>query len=503
MQANINHPDADIARYVRVRSGDDGIQHICVAENRRSDFKVQSYVAQVQQRHPGKTCVSFLSMHDLAQVEGQGMATAADHSDSQSKVLGYFRRCVELGASDLHLTIGRDNSDLCYVETRVHGELELLDCIDKSEGMALASTICLSMCDVTEKQFYPTRHQDGRIAERFTKPLGLFGARYAHMPAVGGIYAVMRLIRDDQDQIPTFEALGFLPAQVAAFRRMLQRPEGIVILSGPTGSGKSTTLRTASEAYLAQHKQGRSLPAKRLLTSEDPPEGRIPGAVQTPILADKKLASELTQAWLKSIAYAMRCDPDAMLIGEIRDYDSAMAAIKAVMTGHLMLTTLHANDPINIIERLETEGVPQRLIADSQLMIGLISQRLVQRLCPACRRAYREIADSLSEEDRRLVEMHCDPERVFMRNHDGCGQCYRGVIGRVVVAEVIPPDAQFFELLRTQSKAAAKTYWHRECGGITRNQHVLHYINAGEVDPLSAHLVCPLDEDSYTLLKEK
>lgn len=91
MHETIKQPEADIARYVRVRSGDDGIQHICVADNRRSDFKVQSYVAQMQQRHPGKTRVSFLSMHDLAQVEGQGMATAADHSDSQSTVLGYFR----------------------------------------------------------------------------------------------------------------------------------------------------------------------------------------------------------------------------------------------------------------------------------------------------------------------------------------------------------------------------------------------------------------------------
>ncbi|EFW11047.1 putative conjugative transfer outer membrane protein PilQ, partial [Serratia symbiotica str. Tucson] len=92
-------------------------------------------------------------------------------------------------------------------------------------------------------QFYPNLHQDGRIAERFLKPLGIFGARYAHMPAVGGLYVVMRLIKDDGDAVPDFESLGFLPDQVRVLKRLLRRPEGMMILSRPTGSGKSTTLR--------------------------------------------------------------------------------------------------------------------------------------------------------------------------------------------------------------------------------------------------------------------
>ncbi|PAV01902.1 type II secretion protein E, partial [Arsenophonus sp. ENCA] len=137
---------------------------------------------------------------------------------------------------------------------------------------------------------------------------------------------------------------------------------------------------------------------------------------------------------------------------------------------------------------------------DPQLLIGLISQRLVQRLCPHCKIPYHRVAERLEEDDRDLIEQYCQPEKVFMRHFEGCEHCYRGIVGRIVVAEVIAPDAQFFELYRTKSKAAAKTYWHRKLGGITRNQHVLHYIHAGEVDPLAAHFICPIDEDSYTLL---
>ncbi|OCQ52560.1 Toxin coregulated pilus biosynthesis protein T [Photorhabdus australis subsp. thailandensis] len=498
----IESPPQEIARYICVTPKGDDILDICYAENRSGDFLIQNYVSRVQKANPGRTRCRAVSLDEVVQLNDAQQSNGTQLSPTQSKVLHYFREAIKFGSSDLHFTIGRDNSDFCYIEARVHGELLVLDCIDKEEGWELASTIVLSMCDVTEKQFYPNQHQDGRIAEAFVKPLGIFGARYAHMPAVGGLYAVMRLIKDDGAQVPSFELLGFLPQQISTIKRLLCRPEGIIILSGPTGSGKSTTLRTASAAYLSMNGYTNRLPVKRLLTIEDPPEGRIPGAIQTPIIADKKNVQEVSRAWLLSIAYALRSDPDAILNGEIRDYDSAMAAIKAAMTGHLMMTTLHANNPINIIERLETEGVPGRLIADPQLLMGLISQRLVQRICLHCKRSYASVASQLTPDERMLIERYCQPEKVFMRHDDGCEHCYKGVIGRVVVAEVIAPDAQFYKLYRTDGPTAAKTYWHRSLGGITRNQHVLHYINAGEVDPLAADTICPLDEDSYTLLKE-
>ncbi|EFG1166475.1 GspE/PulE family protein, partial [Escherichia coli] len=298
--------------------------------------------------------------------------------------------------------------------------------------------------------------------------------------------------------IPTFSMLGYHPDQECTLRRILQRPEGIITLSGPTGSGKSTTLRTASAAYLEQYgfnnTGGILLPRRRLFTIESPPEGRIPGAIQTAVM-------DTTRGWVDSIKSALRLDPDSILNGEIRDHDSAITAIKAAMTGHLMLTTIHANDPINILERLEMEGVQARMIADPQLFIGLLSQRLVQLICPHCRHPWNDVASSRTKDERHLVETFCNADAVYLRNHEGCPHCWRGVTGRTVIAEVISPDARFFQLYREKGRIEAKTYWHRELGGMTRNQHLLGKINSGLVDPLAAHYISPIDEDSYTLLR--
>jgi type II secretory ATPase GspE/PulE/Tfp pilus assembly ATPase PilB-like protein len=506
MEQIIEQPTENIERFVFVKREGDKV-YIWVSINHRAQYAIQSYVSGLQQKYPGKTVLEFVPLDDISQFrDDHGMNSALseeEHVETQKKVLKYFKQAVALGASDLHLTIGRDNSEFTYVEVRVHGELQVVDCIDKVEGWSLAAAICQGMCDVTEKQFYPNRQQDARMKEEFLKPLGLFGARYSHTPSVGGLDAVMRLIPDDGDNVPTLDALGFLPAQIATIKRILRHPEGMVTLTGPTGSGKSTTLRAFSSYYLMMAGQGKGkLPRKRLLTIEDPPEGRIPGAIQTPIIADKKNAEEVSRAWLRAISSALRLDPDAILNGEIRDLDSAMAAINAAMTGHLLMTTLHTNDAISSIDRLETMGVPGRLIADPQLMIGLISQRLVPRLCHQCKIPYAKGVDELEDDIRVLIEQHCEVNNVYLRHREGCTECYKGHVGRTVVAEVIAPDARFFDIYSTRGKAAAKTYWHKQLNGITRNQHLLHYINAGEVDPATAHFICPIDEDTYTLIPD-
>ncbi len=316
---------------------------------------------------------------------------------------------------------------------------------------------------------------------------------------MGGLYAVLRLIKDDSLQIPTFSMLGYHPEQERTLRRILQRPEGIITLSGPTGSGKSTTLRTASAAYLEQYgfnnTGGILLPRRRLFTIESPPEGRIPGAIQTAVM-------DSAQGWVDSIKSALRLDPDGILNGEIRDHDSAITAIKAAMTGHLMLTTIHANDPINILERLEMEGGtgeddcrpatvhwPAEPASGSADMSALPSPPGMRWL-PSARMM-----------NGARWKASATRTRVYLRNHEGCPHCWRGVTGRTVIAEVISPDARFFQLYREKGRIEARTYWHRELGGMTRNQHLLgEKINSGQVDPLAAHYISPVDEDSYTLL---
>lgn len=455
---------------------------------------------QFRQQNAAISPFEFTTLDVIARLRQETVISGVENGINpvQQKMLGYISHAATLSASDLHITPGRDSTDFTYLEARVHGELELLDIVRKDEGLELLGATYSGMTDVIKgTQFDPGVPQDARLAERFLKLAGLFGARYSHYPCVGGLYAVLRLIKDDSQHIPTFSMLGYHPEQERAVRRMLQRPEGIVILSGPTGSGKSTTLRTASAAYLEQYgfndTGGILLPRRRLFTIESPPEGRIPGAIQTAVM-------DTAQGWVDSVKSALRLDPDAILNGEIRDHASAITAIKAAMTGHLMLTTLHANDPINILERLEMEGVQARMIADPQLFIGLLSQRLVQVICPHCRLPWHEVESSRTDEERRLVENFCQPDAVYLRNHNGCPHCWRGVNGRTVIAEVISPDAKFFQIYREKGRIEAKTYWHRELGGMTRNQHLLGKINSGQVDPLAAHYISPVDEDSYTLL---
>lgn len=467
-----------------------------ISEAHDSDLTVMSEVAGAFKAHP-KLEVKRVQLDRLMELQHSVKNSHADHlqySSQQAKIINFFRMAKDKGASDIHMLIGINNVTL--VQFRVHGDLETVTQLDQEEGMTLASTIVMSMCDVAEKSFNPNRAQDGRVRKDFLQGLKLFGARYAHTPAEFGLYVVMRILPDEGKTPPTLDELGFLQEQQTLIRRMLSRPEGVIFLSGPTGSGKSTTLRTFSAMYLDFTGN-----RKRLMTLEDPPEGLIPGAVQTPIIADKNDPEAVSRAWVRSISAALRLDPDAMVVGEIRDANSVRSTQTAAKSGHLVKTTIHANDAVGILDRLtDTLDIPMGQVADPQVMIGLIAQRLVQELCPNCKKSWEEVKSQLNKDQLALLTRFCQVEKLCFRHQPGCKHCYKGVTGRRVIAEVIRPDARFMELFRHNGKLAARSYWVNELGGITRGQHLLRYINAGLVDPIDADYISPLDEDSLTLL---
>ncbi|EBT2375120.1 pilus assembly protein [Salmonella enterica] len=503
---------------------DSSANELLVDSERRMDAAIQQRVMQLLEENPAASMrmvsrSELLRCRDLASRQAeqgeQGLRLQdikKDVSRRQGDVLNYFMVAKDIGASDIHCTT---HPGLTRIEMRVHGELETISELAEEDGNAQAATIILSMCDVTDPQFYPGQKQDGRVAAKFLRKVGLFGARYSHTPTADGLHYVMRVIPDDGDVVPTLENLGYLPEQIRLIQRILRIPEGMVILSGPTGSGKSTTLRACSDLYLKRTRY-----KKRLLTVEDPPEGRIVGAIQTPILCDKADEAEVRRAWERALSSALRLDPDAILPGELRDLISILAGIFAAQTGHLVLSTLHANSAFSIPERMITIGANAGLVADAQLLIGLISQRLVQVLCPACRIPWSVKKEQLTTEEREYlgkyctVEGVCRPENLHFRNEDGCPSCRKavtingrqvatvgkGVGGRSVVAEVVRPDTTLFRLLIQEGKEAAKAYWLSELGGITRRTHLLHKLNDGLVDPLDADLVVPLDEDEVMLI---
>ncbi|ELL1748501.1 Flp pilus assembly complex ATPase component TadA [Salmonella enterica] len=503
---------------------DSSANELLVDSERRTDAAIQQRVMQLLEENPAASMrmvsrSELLRCSDLASRQAeqseQGLRLQdikKDVSRRQGDVLNYFMVAKDIGASDIHCTT---LPGLTRIEMRVHGELETISELAEEDGNAQAATIILSMCDVTEPQFFAGRKQDGRVAAKFLRKVGLFGARYSHTPTADGLHYVMRVIPDDGDVVPTLEKLGYLPEQIRLIQRILRIPEGMVILSGPTGSGKSTTLRACSDLYLKRTRY-----KKRLLTVEDPPEGRIVGAIQTPILCDKADEAEVRRAWERALSSALRLDPDAILPGELRDLISILAGIFAAQTGHLVFTTLHANSAFSIPERMITMGANAGLVADAQLLIGLISQRLVQVLCPDCRIPWSVKKDQLTTEEREYlgkyctVEGVCRPENLHFRNEDGCPSCRKavtingrqvatvgkGVGGRSVVAEVVRPDTTLFRLLLQEGKEAAKAYWLSELGGITRRTHLLHKLNDGLIDPLDADLVVPLDEDEVMLI---
>ncbi|AVV40013.1 GspE/PulE family protein [Pantoea vagans] len=458
---------------------------------------VQSEIARARRQLPGLD-IHTVHLSELRRLQTgrAGAISTGSWSQEQNQVVNFMRRAAESHASDIHILIGMDN--ITAVVFRIHGDLELQAELDVEEGMSLASTIVMSMCDVAPQAFSETDEQDGRLRNEFVSELDLYAARYSAVPTESGLYVVLRVILDESQDIPSLDTLGYLPEQQKLIRRMLKRPEGIIITAGPTGSGKSTTMRTFCQMYV-EMTEGK----RRLITVEDPVEGKVPGAVQTTIIADRNDPESVTRAWQRRLSALKRLDYNAAVIGEIRDTWSANASFSEAKSGTLVKTTTHANDGTGIIDRLtDTLGIAPGMVLDPQVVIGLVAQRLVQRLCPNCKKRWKDVREELSEDDRELIESHCDISTVAFRNHEGCSTpgCWRGIIGRKVIAEVIRPDARFMQLYRDHGKLAARSYWVHHMGGITRGAHLKRYIAAGEADPIDADKLSPLDEDTLNLL---
>ncbi|WP_261262801.1 GspE/PulE family protein, partial [Serratia fonticola] len=491
----ITPPNITIRDHIHLaQEGDKAALYI--VDNEKDNPEIHAYIGYLRSAEVAFT-PRFVTLTELSAEKDKFTegSTGISLSRQQQRVIDYFKQAMELGSSDIHMTI---DTRITRVEMRIHGDLELIDEISHEQGLSLASTICMSMCDVAEKQFFENRVQAGRIKEEFLTRVNLFGARYSHQPCVGGLEVVMRVIPHEDGEPPTTGSLGFLPEQIATIKKIFKRPEGIIINSGPTGSGKSTTLRALCNELLKQ-----SGGKKRLTTVEDPPEGKIPGAIQCPIICDKSDPEEVTRAWVVAIATTRRQDPDMLMIGEIQNLDSARAAIAAASTGHRVITTLHANDAVSIPDRLIIEGLEPERVMDSEMMIGLISQRLVKVNCPDCSLDWQTKKTTLTSEQIAHLSRHCDVEQARFINPPGCEKCHRGVVGRTVISEVIHPDTRFMSLLHHEGKTAARTYWHRKLNGITRVEHLKHHINAGRVDPLIAEETCPLNENDWLLQPEE
>ncbi|NIC42239.1 type II secretion system ATPase GspE [Aquabacterium sp. A08] len=312
------------------------------------------------------------------------------------------------GASDIHIEPYERHSSVRF---RVDGTLREVVQPQRALHAALISRLkIMAELDIAEKRL----PQDGRISLRLgTRAIDV---RVSTLPSAHGERAVLRLLDKSGNQL-TLEAVGMHGPTLQRFERLIAQPHGIVLVTGPTGSGKTTTLYAALQRLDAQR--------LNIMTVEDPIEYELPGIGQTQVHA------KIDLSFAKALRAILRQDPDVIMIGEIRDQETAQIAIQASLTGHLVLATLHTNDAASAVTRLTDMGVEPFLLSSS--LLGVLAQRLVRKLCPHCRR----------------------PDEHGEWHPVGCGHCgHSGYAGRTGIHELLVADDALRALVHNQAAEA-------------------------------------------------
>jgi len=341
---------------------------------------------------------------------------------------------IQKGASDLHF---EPEGKFVRLRYRIDGKLRLVRSFHKDYWPAIAVRIKI----ISEMNIAETRNpQDGRITYNVLGREIAF--RVATQPTVHGENIVLRVL-DKHKALLRMDQLGYSEGNIKKLSKALKRPEGIIILTGPTGSGKTTTLYT-----MLSHVNTSDV---NIMTLEDPVEYNLP------MIRQSNIKEGTGMNFVDGIRSIMRQDPDIIFVGEVRDNETATMALRAAMTGHQVYTTLHTNDAIGVIPRLVDIGLKPSLMAGN--IIACVAQRLARKLCDAC----KEKRSATEEESKILGFDSKKPPEVYQAK--GCEKCnYTGYKGRIAISEVIVIDETIDELIATSATRAEITRYLEKSG---------------------------------------
>ena len=355
--------------------------------------------------------------------------------DQTRRINALISIALQHRASDIHLEPTPTGLRVRYRIDGILRDIKVLP-LEISRKIIVALKVMSDM-DIADSR----RPQDGRIGKEYTSDESLdskLDMRVSTLPCIGGEKAVIRLLPRDNPFSNHMESLGFSDRALKIYDSWLRQPQGLIIMTGPTGSGKTSTLYTSLQAIAQEH--------VNVITVEDPVEYVLPNITQTQVCEP---AGMTFAAGLRAI---LRQDPDIVMVGEIRDPETAETVIRAALTGHLVLSTMHTNDAASAIPRLKDLGPDTGLISDA--LLGVVAQRLVRKNC-----AYCSIPHYPSLSELQALRLDRADTHNSWRKGKGCEKCFfTGYIGREAIVELIDIDDAFRQMIYEGTIAQMNRY---------------------------------------------
>lgn len=451
--------------------------------------------------------VELCEIAQIAQLREQGMVQKAIGTEKNEMLvrnyaLDLIANASKYGASDIHIMMRGTHSD---VQFEIQSKLYQFVTLYHNEGGSIARAIFQGIAQTKAAMFEELAYQNAQIAgSEFPAECKLSSCRIFRGPAYslggdGGSFMTIRLQyltghQKEQGLPPlsfpekpagrfALEEMGYSKAQVAKIERLMNAPAGVVLFSGPTGSGKTSTL------FQILQQLARIRPYSRQVGVEDPVENPMPWAVQM-VITNAKNDEEVGIEYGNLVRGALRMAPKILFLGEIRGAGVAMSVIEAALTGHQVWSTIHTPDPFLAIDRLELMDhvrLARKRFCDHTIMRGLVAQRLLPKLCEHCRTPLAGNESSISERLLHALDSHGRIDQVYLAKEGGCEHCnYTGSTRRFAIAEVVVCDEELMnDLIDHGTVIARANYRGRSDADLPMIDQALKKVFLGDVDPRS------------------